>query len=92
MSLCEANGVDTIFGLSRNAVLDRLVEAAANAIRVRPAEGRHAPRRGYAGTRCAAKLWATPRRSPGRSQREAENGSAETIYEPLYRARGKAET
>ena len=35
MSWCEANGVDYIFGLSGNAVLDRLVEAAADDIRVR---------------------------------------------------------
>ena len=27
MSWCEANGVDYIFGLSGNAVLDRLVDA-----------------------------------------------------------------
>ena len=33
MSWCEANGVDYIFGLSGNAVLDRLVEPAADDIR-----------------------------------------------------------
>ena len=40
MAWCEANGVDYIFGLSGNAVLDRLVEAEADDIRVRRAEGR----------------------------------------------------
>ena len=51
MSWCEANGVDYIFGLSGNAVLDRLVEPAADDIRVRRAEGQLAVLRGYAETR-----------------------------------------
>ena len=55
MSWCEANGVDYIFGLSGNAVLDRLVDAAADDIRVRRAEGRHAVLRGFAETRY--RLW-----------------------------------
>ena len=40
MTWCENNGMDYIFGLSGNVVLDRLVEAAADDIRVRRAEGR----------------------------------------------------
>ena len=43
MAWCEANGVDYIFGLPGNAVLDRLVEAAADDVRVRRAEAQ-APR------------------------------------------------
>src|SRR5512133_3179706 len=37
MAWCEANGLDYIFGLSGNAVLDRLVEPIADAVRVRRA-------------------------------------------------------
>ena len=39
MAWCEGNGVHYIFGLPGNAVLDRLVEAAADDVRVRRAEG-----------------------------------------------------
>jgi hypothetical protein len=48
MSWCEANGVDYIFGLSGDAVLDRLVEAAADNIRELRAEAQHSVLRGYA--------------------------------------------
>ena len=40
MTWCEANGLDYIFGLSGNAVLSRLVEPAADDMRVRRAEAR----------------------------------------------------
>jgi hypothetical protein len=64
MSWCEGNGVDYIFGLSCNAVLDRLVEVAADDdIRVRRAEGAHTVLRGYAETRYAAKSWGRERRT-----------------------------
>jgi hypothetical protein len=62
MSWCEVNGVDYIFGLGGNVVLDRLVEPAADDIRVPWAEGKLAALRGYAETRCAAKSWARERR------------------------------
>jgi hypothetical protein len=39
MAWCEANGVDYIFGLAGNAVLDRLVDPVADDVRVRRAEG-----------------------------------------------------
>src|SRR5438874_13752774 len=39
MAWCEANGVDYIFGVGGNDVLDRNVEAAADDVRVRWAEG-----------------------------------------------------
>jgi hypothetical protein len=68
MSWCEANGVDYIFGLSGNAVLDRLVDAAAEDIRVRRAEGQLAVLRGYAETRYAAKSWARERRAVARAR------------------------
>ena len=61
MSWCEAKGLDYIFGLSGNAVLDRLVDAATDDIRVRRADGRHWVLRGYAKTRYGAKSWARER-------------------------------
>ena len=71
MSWCEANGVDYIFGLSGNAVLDRLVEPAADDIRVRRAEAQLAVLRGYAETRYAAKSWARERRTVARIEASA---------------------
>jgi hypothetical protein len=71
MSWCEANGIDYIFGLSGNAALDRLVDAAADDIRVRRAEGRHAVLRGYAETRYGAKSWAKERRIVARIEASA---------------------
>jgi len=73
MSWCEANGIDYIFGLSGNAVLDRLVEPAADGIRVRRAEGRHAVLRGYTETRYAAKSWARKRRAVARIEASASH-------------------
>jgi hypothetical protein len=40
MTWCENYGIDYIFGLSGNVVLDRLVDAAADDIRVRRAVNR----------------------------------------------------
>ena len=71
MSWCEANGVDYIFGLAGNAVLDRLVDSAADDIRVRRAEGQLAVLRGFAGTRYAAKSWAKERRVVARIEASA---------------------
>ena len=66
MSWCEANGVDYTFGLSGNAVLDRLVEAEAEDIRTRRAKGKLAVLRGYTETRYAAKSWTRERRAVAR--------------------------
>lgn len=71
MSWCEANGVDYIFGLAGNAVLDRLVDPAADDIRVRRAEGQLAILRGFAETRYAAKSWARERRVVARIEASA---------------------
>jgi len=71
MTWCEANGVDYIFGLSGNAVLDRLVDAAADDIRVRRAEGQRAILRGFTETRYAAKSWARERRVVARIEASA---------------------
>jgi hypothetical protein len=55
MTWCENYGIDYIFGLSGNVVLDRLVEAAADDIRVRRAVNEAEVQRGFAETRYAAK-------------------------------------
>ncbi len=66
MTWCEDNGVDYIFGFAGNTVLDRLVDAEADDIRTRRAEGKLAVLRGYAETRYAAKSWTRERRVAAR--------------------------
>jgi len=72
MAWCEGNAVDYIFGLPGNAVLSRLVEPAADDVRVRHAET-HAQAyaqaqtiRRYTETRYAAKSWSRQRRVAAR--------------------------
>src|SRR3977135_840294 len=48
MTWCESNGIDYIFGLPGNVVLDRLVEPAADDIRVRRGEAQAEVLRGFA--------------------------------------------
>jgi Transposase DDE domain group 1 len=62
MAWCDANGVDYIFGLTGNVVLDRLVEPAADDVRVRRAEEQLAILRSFTETRYAAKSWDKERR------------------------------
>src|SRR2546423_391870 len=62
MTWCENNGVDYIFGLPGNVVLDRLVEPAADDTRVRRAESQADVLRGFAETCYAAKSWDKERR------------------------------
>jgi hypothetical protein len=57
MAWCEANGIDYIFGLAGNAVLDRLVEPIADDVRVRRAEREAPVVRRYCETRYGAKSW-----------------------------------
>ena len=73
MSWCEANGVDYVFGLAGNAVLDRLVDTTADDIRVRRAEGRLAVLRGFTETCYAAKSWARQRRVVARIEASASH-------------------
>jgi hypothetical protein len=51
----EANEIDYVFGLSGNTVLDRLVEPAADDVRVRSAQRKAPMVRRYAETRYGAK-------------------------------------
>ena len=68
MTWCENNGVDYIFGLAGNVVLDQLVEPAADDIRVRRAVNQAEVLRGFAETRYAAKSWDKERRVVARMQ------------------------
>ena len=103
MAWCEANGVDYILGLPGNAVLDRLVERAADDVRVRRAEAQATVVRRYTETQYGAKSWRCERRVAARIEASTRGldiryvvtniarGSAEWLYDTLYCARGQAE-
>jgi hypothetical protein len=100
---CEGNDVDYIFGLPGNKILDRLVEPAADDVRVRRAEEQAAVVRGNAETRYGAKSWNCQRRVAARIEATTKGldircvvtnlpgDSAEWLYDTLYCARGQAE-
>jgi hypothetical protein len=103
MAWCEANDIDYVFGLPGNKVLDRLVEPAADDLRVRHAEGQAAIVRGYTETRYGAKSWHCQRRVAARIEATTKGldirlivtniagENAEWLYDTLYCARGQAE-
>ena len=103
MEWCEDNGIDYVFGLSGNDVLRRLVEPAADDVRVRRAEANAAVLRRYTETRYGAKSWRSDRRVAARIEATTQgldiryvvtslmHGSAEWVYDSLYCARGQAE-
>ncbi len=103
MAWCEVNDVDYVLGLPGNAVLSRLVEIAADDVRVRRAEAQAAVLRHYTETRYGAKSWGCERRVAARIEANTqgldiryvvtnlEGASAEWLYDTLYCARGQAE-
>jgi Transposase DDE domain group 1 len=103
MDWCEANGIDYVFGLPGNTVLDRLVDEAADDIRTRRALDRKPCLRGFAETDYRAKSWKKQRRACARVEATTlgldirfvvtslATGSAEHVYDTLYCARGQAE-
>jgi len=103
MAWGEANGIDYIFGLSGNAVLDRLVEPVADAVRVRRALTQDPAVRRYTEIRYGAKSWHGERRVAARIEATAQGldiryvvtnlrcGAAEWLDATLYCARGQAE-
>src|SRR5438094_3585954 len=103
MAWCEANGLDYIFGLSGNAVLDRLVEPVADAVRVRRALTQAPAVRDHTEIRYGAKSWRGERRVAARIEATPQGldiryvvpnlrrGSAEWLYAAIYCARGQAE-
>jgi hypothetical protein len=103
MAWCETHDVDYVLGLSGNPVLSRLVEIAADDVRVRRAEAQEPVVRRYTETRYGAKSWGCERRVAARIEATTqgldiryvvtnlERGSAEWLYDTLYCARGQAE-
>ncbi len=103
MAWCEENGIDFVFGLPGNIILDRLVDEAADDIRTRRALDQKPALRGFAETRYQAKSWNKERRVCARIEATTKGldirfvvtslptGSAEHVYETLYCARGQAE-
>jgi hypothetical protein len=103
MEWCDGNGIDFVFGLPGNAVLDRLVDVAADDIRTRRALDQKPCLRGFAETGYQAKSWNTDRRAVARIEATTKGldirfvvtsiktGSPEHLYETLYCARGQAE-
>jgi hypothetical protein len=103
MAWCEQNRVDYIFGLPGNTVLTRLVEAAADDVRVRRAEANASLLRRYAEISYRAKSWTRERRVAARIEASTlgldirfvvtniATGSAEWLYDTLYCERGQAE-
>ena len=103
MQWCEENGIDFVFGLPGNAVLDRAVDETADDIRTRRALDQKPCLPGFAETSYQAKSWNTDRRACARIEATTKGldirfvvtniktGSAEYIYQTLYCARGQAE-
>jgi hypothetical protein len=103
MDFCDKNGINFIFGVSGNPVLDRAVDIAADDIRTRRALAQAPAVRGYAETLYQAKTWSKARRTCARIEATTlgldirfvvtslATGSAEHIYDTLYCARGQAE-
>jgi hypothetical protein len=103
MAWCEANGLDYIFGLSGNAVLDRMVEPVADQVRVQRALTQEPAVRCYSEIRYGAKSWHGERRVAARIEATSQGldiryvvtnlrrGSAEWLYAAMYCVRGQAE-
>jgi hypothetical protein len=103
MAFCEAEGIDSVFGLPTNAVLRAAVEDAAADVRVRRAEANPPVLRRYAETRYRAKSWSCERRVVARIEASTlgldirvvvtsfAQGSAEWIHDSLYCERAQAE-
>jgi Transposase DDE domain group 1 len=103
MAWCEANGIDYIFGLPGNAVVKRLVEPAADDVRVRRAQAQAPVIRRYCEVRYGARSWHCERRVAARIEATTQGldiryvvtnitgGSPLWLYETLYCARGQAE-
>ena len=103
MAWCEQNGVQYVFGLSKNATLDALVYAKADEVRTRRAIGGLDVVRDYTETRYAALSWPYLRRVVARFEATPKGFDAryvvtniahcgsQWLYDSLYCARGQAE-
>ncbi len=105
MAYCEATGIDYLFGLPMNSVLQRdpVIMAAADVCAVVRAEGDLLVHRTHAETTYAAKSWARKRRVIARIEATTlgldiravvtslKRSTPERLYEFDYCARGQAE-
>lgn len=103
MEWCEANGVDYVFGLAGNAVLDKRVAALATRLADERLRKRRDTLRRHRSFTYAAGTWRRERRVVARllaSEREVDTrfivtslsqGDAVHLYERVYCARGEAE-
>ena len=102
MAWCEDNGVDYIFGLSGNRVLDVLAAAVADDLKVRRAEAGAEKWRAFTAFAYAAGSWnrqrhvvarleATTRGFDARYVVTSLPGEARPLYEDVYCIRGQAE-
>ncbi len=102
MAWCEDNGVDYIFGLSGNTVLNSLADAVADDLRVRRAEAGAEKMRAFTSFTYAAKSWKRERHVVARLEAGVRGfdaryvvtslgGEARSLYENVYCMRGQAE-
>ncbi|SPE21695.1 transposase [Burkholderiales bacterium] len=103
MTWCGENGVQYVFGVAKNAVLDAQVFAKTDEVCVRRAIGNLDAVRDYAETRYAAKSWSHRRRVVARIEAmrkgldvryvvtDITHCPAEWLYRSIYCARGQAE-
>jgi Transposase DDE domain group 1 len=102
MDWCEENGVEYVFGLAGNDVLQAAVRPSADDLCVRRAETGEAKRRTWTDFGYAAKSWTRSRRVVARLEATSRGfdaryvvttlaDSAECLYETIYCARGQAE-
>jgi len=103
MAWCEANNVQYVLGLSKNATLDAQVFTATDAACVKRALGKLDIVRDYTETQYAAKSWPCPRRVVARIEATRKgldvryvvtniaHRSPQWLYDSLYCARGQAE-
>jgi hypothetical protein len=105
MAWCEGHGVDYVFGLARNAQLQRALGGELAAARALFEQTGEAARVFKDFTYCTRKSWSRPRRVIGKAEHLAmganprflvtslpsEAWAAQVLYEELYCARGEME-
>ena len=102
MEWCEANPIDSVFGLPGSKPLSKKIDEAADAVRTKRALSNKPVVRGYAETRHKAKSWSRERRAVARIEAtplgldtrfvvtNVEYSAAEWVYNAFYCARGQA--
>jgi hypothetical protein len=102
MAWCEQSGIDYIFGLAGNRVLDALAATMADDLKVRRAEAGAEKMRTFTAFTYGAKSWqcerhvvarleATPRGFDARYIVTSIEAEARSLYEDVYCRRGQAE-